>query len=191
MCLVKSLTVVSLAICLVQPTVAQSQTPPKAQDAAMSLPPPFPPSSSSVSQPPSPLPDFAGSDKEAATRIEAGKLLLEAVQLNGVVNRLVQAQMFSQAEPLARKVVELHRQASGEDDVDLALSRRTLAEIYVAMNRLREAESLHKRSLATLEDQLGKEDLEVCLSLNLLARVYMSMGLSGSGASDVAESANP
>ncbi len=78
----------------------------------------------------------------------------------------------AEAEPFARKALELGEAEFGTDHPRVATSLNSLAALYYAQGRYGEAEPLHKRSLAIKEKALGPDHLDVAKSLNNLAELY-------------------
>ena len=101
--------------------------------------------------------DFRNADTQAAERIEAGKLILEAVRLGDEAKRLADQGNFGEAEPLARAAVELHRRASG---CGRSGFRRQHAQpggnLCGPAPTMRKVSSCTIRSLKIIEAELGK-----------------------------------
>lgn len=91
-------------------------------------------------------------------------------------SQLYQAGKYAEAEPLAKRMVEIARQRFGESSQGYARSLNGLALLYKAQGRYADAEPRYKRSLAIRENALGPEHLEVAASLNNLAALYYAQG---------------
>ncbi len=86
---------------------------------------------------------------------------------------------YAEAEPFARKAVELGEAEFGPDHSTYATYLNNLAELYRAQGRYAEAEPLYKRALAIREKALGPEHPGVAASLNDLAGLYRDQGRYG------------
>ncbi len=83
---------------------------------------------------------------------------------------------YAEAEPYARKALELGKQEFGADHPTTATLFANLGDLYRAQGRYPEAGLLHKRALMIREDVLGATHAEVGGSLNSLALVYAAQG---------------
>ena len=106
---------------------------------------------------------------------EAASLQKEANELIGQVVQLHRQKKFKEAEPLARKVLEIHLKLHGPDHVVVALSEHNLAILCRMLGRAEEAEKLLLSSLKTREARLGKDHPTVGQSLDELAKLYKEL----------------
>jgi tetratricopeptide (TPR) repeat protein len=100
----------------------------------------------------------------------------EADELNKRVIELYNAGRYSDAIPIAQRVLALREKALGRDHPDVAISLSNLAELYASQGRYAEAEPLYQRSLAIQEKAFGRDHPNVALSLNNLAALYKEQG---------------
>jgi CHAT domain-containing protein/Tfp pilus assembly protein PilF len=92
--------------------------------------------------------------------------------LNARITELSRAGKYSEAIPLAQRLVASLEKAFGPDNRDVAASLNNLALLYGNQGRDAEAEPLCKRALAILEKVHGLDSPEVAASLNNLAALY-------------------
>ena len=83
---------------------------------------------------------------------------------------------YDEAEPFARKVVELGAEKFGPDHPATAVIIDNLATLYQHQGKYAEAEPVFKRALAIREKALGAEHPDVGQSLNYLALLYQAQG---------------
>ena len=83
---------------------------------------------------------------------------------------------YDEAEPFARKAVEIGTEKFGPDHPTTAVFINNLALLYGAQGKYAEAEPLNKRALAIREKALGAEHPDVGQSLNNLAELYRAQG---------------
>jgi Flp pilus assembly protein TadD len=81
---------------------------------------------------------------------------------------------YAQAEPYARRSVELRESALGPDALEVAADRAALAGILSGLERDEEAEALLRDALATFER--AGEEYEVAVNLNNLAAIQARHG---------------
>ena len=93
----------------------------------------------------------------------------EASELNKKVIELYSAGRYSDAIPIAQRILAIREKALGRDHPDVATSLNDLAELYDDQGRYADAEPLYKRSLAISEKALGPDHPDVARSLNNLA----------------------
>jgi tetratricopeptide (TPR) repeat protein len=72
----------------------------------------------------------------------------EAAALNQQVTQLYNQGRYSEAIPLAQRVLTMCEKAFGPDHPDVATSLNNLAELYRVQGRYADAERLYERSLA-------------------------------------------
>jgi tetratricopeptide (TPR) repeat protein len=86
------------------------------------------------------------------------------------LGQLLQAKgLFSEAEPLMRRSLDIGEASFGPEHPNVAASLNNLAQLLKATNRLDEAEPLMRRTLAIAEISFGPEHPNVATSLNNLA----------------------
>ena len=83
---------------------------------------------------------------------------------------------FEDAEPHARRSVELRRERAGPDDPAVAEDEAAWASILLALGRNDEAEVLLRHAIRVLEDALGEEHPEVAGAWNNLASALQKRG---------------
>ncbi|MBD2210878.1 tetratricopeptide repeat protein [Nostoc linckia FACHB-104] len=102
--------------------------------------------------------------------------LAEAERLNEQVMQLYQQGRYSEAIPLAQRVLAIQEKVLGTEHPDVAQSLNNLALLYKSQGSYAKAEPLYLRSLAIREKVLGREHPDVAQSLNNLALLYKSQG---------------
>ena len=83
--------------------------------------------------------------------LPAAAQLDEADALNKRVIELVQAKKFAEAAPMAQRVLAMRESKLGRDHADVVAARKMLAQIYRALGRNAEAESVEKGARQTFE----------------------------------------
>ena len=96
----------------------------------------------------------------------------ELIEADKQVNALYAQGRYAEAEPFARRALELAEQEFGASHPTTATKLNWLALLYQNQGRYAEAEPLYKRSLAIKEKALGPEHPWVATSLNNLADLY-------------------
>ncbi|MFQ5954784.1 MAG: tetratricopeptide repeat protein [Kiloniellales bacterium] len=105
--------------------------------------------------------------------------LAESATLLDAYNRykaLYEQGRYAEAEPFARRALDLGEQELGPDHPTTGALLNNLADLYLAQGRHAEAEPLHRRALAIREKVLGPEHADVGQSLNNLAALYRAQG---------------
>jgi tetratricopeptide (TPR) repeat protein len=100
----------------------------------------------------------------------------ELAALDKRIRELYQAGKFSEAIPLAQRVLVIREKVLGPDHPNVAIWLNDLANLYLAQGRYADAESLYRRALAMREKTLGPDHPNVAQSLNSLALLYTSQG---------------
>jgi CHAT domain-containing protein/tetratricopeptide (TPR) repeat protein len=100
----------------------------------------------------------------------------DATLLTTQIVRLQGEGRYSEAVPLAQRLLTFRETALGSDHVDVAASLNVLAELYRLQGHYADAEPLYKRSLAIREQTLGSDHIVVAQSLNNLAILYQAQG---------------
>ena len=88
--------------------------------------------------------------------------------------KLINQRKLLEAEPLARKALEIRRRVFGSDHLAVAQSEYNLAFLLNRAGRPAEAEPLYLNSLKTRE--AGKEFGSASTCLHMLGRMYRDMG---------------
>ena len=88
----------------------------------------------------------------------------EATELNKKVVEFYNAGRYSDAVPIAQRVLALREKALGRDHPDVAQSLNNLALLYFNQGRYAAAEPLYQRSLAIREKALGRDQPDVARS---------------------------
>ena len=96
----------------------------------------------------------------------------EATALNGQMEVLYRQGRYSEAMPLAQRILAIREKALGPNDPDVAESLNNLALLYRIQGRYADAEPLFKRSLAIAVKAFGPDHPNVAVSLNNLSDLY-------------------
>jgi len=80
--------------------------------------------------------------------------------------------LYSLAEPLFLRALQIREQQSGPEHPDTAQSLNNLAHLYYKLGRYTQAEPLYQRALQIREQQSGPEHLDIANSLYGLANLY-------------------
>jgi CHAT domain-containing protein/tetratricopeptide (TPR) repeat protein len=100
----------------------------------------------------------------------------DASELNKKVIELYNAGRYSDAVPIAQRVLAINEKALGRDHPDVATSLNNLASLYKNRGRYADAEPLYQRALAINEKALGRDHPNVATSLDNLALLYNNQG---------------
>lgn len=100
----------------------------------------------------------------------------EGAALNTRIAELYRAGKYSEAIPLAQRLLAIKEAATGPFHTDVAGALNNLALLYSSQGRDAEAEPLYKRSLAILEKVHGLDRPEIAPELNNLAALYEQRG---------------
>ncbi len=84
--------------------------------------------------------------------------------------------LYSEAEPLLLRSIDILEQQLGVDHPDFATSLNNLATLYFSQGQYSKVEPLDLRSLEIRERQLGADHPHVATSLNNLANLYNFQG---------------
>jgi tetratricopeptide (TPR) repeat protein len=96
--------------------------------------------------------------------------------LNGLARAKLGQGQASEAEPLARRALEVRERVFGPDHPKLAYSLVWVSEILSALGRYEEAESLARRSLAIRERIHREAHQTTSISLDILAQICQING---------------
>ena len=88
---------------------------------------------------------------------------------------------YAEAEPFARKALELNQREFGPDHPYTGARINDLAALYKDQGRYAEAEPLHKRALAIVEKALGPDHPNVATSLENYAVLLRATGRTAGG----------
>lgn len=102
-----------------------------------------------------------------------------AESLNNLANLYQQQGLYSRAEPLYSRALDLRETVLGKHHLTVADSLNNLALLYREQGLYGRAEPLYVRALALRESALGKEDPLVADSLDTLATLYQDQGQYG------------
>ena len=102
--------------------------------------------------------------------VGSGMTLAET--LDEQVVRLYGEGKYADAEPLAKRSLELSLKKNGPDHSDTATGLNNLALLYHTQGKYDLGEPLHKRALAIREKALGPDHPDTATSLNNLAELY-------------------
>lgn len=100
----------------------------------------------------------------------------EAKRLMEQVAELNRQGRYSEAIPLAEKVLDILEKALGPDDLYVANILNNLAFLYDAQGQYDRAELLYQRSLRIFEKKRSLDHPDVATSLNNLAELYRKQG---------------
>ena len=112
---------------------------------------------------------YAGSPARAQSPDELAKI-------NRQVAELAAAGKQEAAAALAKRYVDLARNASGEDDPEFATAITWLGRLYQSLERSADAELLLKQAIVIREMAFGPDHPLVATSLNNLASLYRNQG---------------
>ena len=96
----------------------------------------------------------------------------DAAARSAQISELSRAGKYSEAVPLAQRLLADMEQAHGPDHRDVAASLNNLALLYGSLGRDADAEPLLKRSIALVEKLHGLGSSEAAHQLNNLAALY-------------------
>jgi CHAT domain-containing protein len=102
--------------------------------------------------------------------------LEEAKRLSQQVVQLQNEGKYSQAIPLAERLLALFEKVWGKDDLYVATPLNTLANLHQLQGNYEKAESLYLRSLAIRKKALGDVHPDVAQTLSNLAQLYRRRG---------------
>ena len=100
----------------------------------------------------------------------------EFIEADKQVKALYAQGRYAEAEPFARRALELAERDFGASHPTTAKMLNNLALLYKVQGRYAEAQPLYKRSLAIREKALGSEHPDVATNLNNLAELYRAQG---------------
>jgi tetratricopeptide (TPR) repeat protein len=101
---------------------------------------------------------------------EAGRLLYYA----GFY--LFERALYSEAEPMYRRALDILEKSLGIDHPNVATSLNNLAHLYYTQGKYAEAEPMYMRALEIYEKSLCKDHPNIATSLNNLAGLYYTQG---------------
>jgi tetratricopeptide (TPR) repeat protein len=93
-------------------------------------------------------------------------------ELNKRIIELYQARKYTEAIPLAQRLLAIRERTLGLNHPDVASALNNLAALYEEQGRYAEAAPLYKRALAIREKALPSDHPDVVHSLNTLADLY-------------------
>lgn len=99
----------------------------------------------------------------------------EAAQVTNLVVKLYNQGKYGEALPLAKRAVQLREKALGADDPLVRSSLINLAEVYMALRRYGDAESLLERVVKSYE-KTDPADIQVAKVLDRMALVQYAKG---------------
>jgi tetratricopeptide (TPR) repeat protein len=103
-------------------------------------------------------------------------LFYEVPELNQQAAQLYSQGRYSEAIPLAQRVLALEEETLGRDHPYVATALISLAELYLRQGRYADAEPLVARSIAIRQKILGPDHPDVATSLHELANLYQAEG---------------
>jgi tetratricopeptide (TPR) repeat protein len=112
----------------------------------------------------------------AVSKATSAQSLAEVAALNAQVEELYRQGRYSEATPLAQRVLRIREAALGPNHPDVGTSLNNLAILYQDQGLYRDAEPLFKRALAISEKAFGANHPNVATSLNNLAELYQNEG---------------
>jgi tetratricopeptide (TPR) repeat protein len=119
-----------------------------------------------------------GRYREAAEKFQEASALRndDAIIINYLGMALLEAGLYTEAEPLLTRALAINEKALGADHPDTVRSLSNLASLYYSQGKFAEAEPLYKRALAIREKAFGVDHLLTATSLNNLATAYNLQG---------------
>jgi tetratricopeptide (TPR) repeat protein len=84
--------------------------------------------------------------------------------------------LFSEAEPMYRRGLDIREKSLGKDHPNVATSLNCLALLYYAQGKYTGAEPIYRRALGIYEKSLGKDHPYVATTFNNLALLYDAQG---------------
>jgi tetratricopeptide (TPR) repeat protein len=112
----------------------------------------------------------------AVSKATSAQSLAEVAALNAQVEELYRQGRYSEATPLAQRVLRIREAALGLNHPDVGTSINNLAILYQSQGLYRDAEPLFERALAISEKAFGANHPNVATSLNNLAELYQNEG---------------
>ena len=103
----------------------------------------------------------------------------EAAALNQKAGELFRSGKFSEAIPVAQRLLAIREKSLGPDHPSVAASLNDLAVLYLKERRYADAEPLFKRALDIRERAFGVPPLSTAGTLDNLAEVYRAQGKYG------------
>jgi tetratricopeptide (TPR) repeat protein len=100
----------------------------------------------------------------------------EVAALNAKISALGNAGRFSEAVPLAQRVLAIIEPQLRPDDPNLAPALTRLADLYKRQHLYSDAEPLYVRALTLRQKALGPDHVDVAQSLENLADLYSAEG---------------
>ncbi|MGA9377805.1 MAG: CHAT domain-containing tetratricopeptide repeat protein [Phormidium sp.] len=102
--------------------------------------------------------------------------LEEAKRLFQQVNQLYQQGKYTEAIPLAERILATFEKVLGTEHPEIVIFINILAILHQQQSNYAQAEPLYQRSLAISEKALGSQHPDVAIILNNLAEMYRYMG---------------
>ncbi|MEY3401369.1 MAG: hypothetical protein RLZZ86_984 [Cyanobacteriota bacterium] len=102
--------------------------------------------------------------------------LAEVERLEKQMDKLYKQGRYSEAIPLAERVLAMRKRLLNPEHIDVATSLNNLAELYTSQGRYAEAEPLYHQALEMIKRLFGQEHPRVATSLNNLALLYAKQG---------------
>ncbi|PWT77763.1 MAG: kinesin [Acidobacteria bacterium] len=100
----------------------------------------------------------------------------DAKKLTERAQELYKAGKYSEAIPIATRLVELREKALGPEHPGTGASLNNLAELYVKLGDYAKARPLYQRALKICEKAFGPEHRDTATILDNLGRVYLNTG---------------
>ena len=91
-------------------------------------------------------------------------------------NKFYQTKQFSQAAPIAEKILQIREQTMGPDARGTAAAANNLAEVYRYMGQYAKAEPFYQRALTIFEKELGPDHPDVASVLANIGLLYSETG---------------
>jgi CHAT domain-containing protein/Tfp pilus assembly protein PilF len=112
----------------------------------------------------------------AVSNAASAQGLADAAALNAQVEQLYTQGRYSEAVPLAQRVLRIREAALGPNHPDVAASLNNLAILYQSQGLYSDAEPLFKRALTINEKAFGANHPNMATALNNLAELYQNEG---------------
>jgi TonB family protein len=105
--------------------------------------------------------------------------LAEANKLSQQALALYDDRKYSEALPIAKRVVEIREKALGPEHELVAAGLSNVAEIYVSEKKYADAEPLFKRALSILEKKWGNESNHLVITLERIGLISFAQQRNG------------
>jgi len=116
-------------------------------------------------------------DAASKNQLEIGRLILDGIQVAEDVRKLVEQKNYAEAEPLARRAVEIQRKIGGNEHLTVAAALEELAAIRHGLGRFASAAKLFAECQKIRAARLGGDPCQVAWLAHLPAKDDLSKPL--------------